>query len=136
MQNDTDTIQEVLRLERKWADAMHSGDLATLDAMVTRDFHVAIAAQGMPLQVTPREPWLKVMPLYQIQEMTIDDIRAQIYGDIAVVTLLWTQKATVQGRDRSGTFFITDIWRKTPQGWQVAERHSSRPEPATANRPQ
>jgi hypothetical protein len=41
----------------------------------------------------------------------------------------------VNGNDRSGTFFITDIWRKTADGWRVAERHSSRPEPATAARP-
>jgi ketosteroid isomerase-like protein len=126
---------QVIALERQWAHAMATGDLETLDAMVTRDFNLAIAAQGMPLQTTQREHWLSVMPAYKIHEMTLDDIHANIYGDIAVVTLLWTQKASVQGKDRSGTFFITDIWRKTDDGWKIAERHSSRPEPATAHRP-
>jgi len=67
--------------------------------------------------------------------MTIDDIHARVYGDVGVVTLIWTQRAFVSGGERSGTFFITDIWLKTPDGWRITERHSSRPEPATAARP-
>ncbi len=114
---------------------MQTRDLARLDALVTDDFFVTSAAQGMPLQTTQRERWLSVMPAYEIQSMTIDDIRATVYDQIAVVALLWSQRATVDGSDRSGTFFITDIWRKTADGWRVAERHSCRPEPATAARP-
>lgn len=114
---------------------MQARDLARLNALVTDDFFVTIAAQGMPLQTTPRERWLSVMPAYEIQSINIDDIRATLYDQIAVVSLLWSQRATVNGNDRSGTFFITDIWRKTADGWRVAERHSSRPEPAAAARP-
>ena len=114
---------------------MQTRDLTQLNELVADDFFVTIAAQGMPLQITRRERWLSVMPNYEIQEMTIDDIRVQVYGDFAVVTLLWTQRATVNGNDRSGTFFITDIWRNTENGWRVAERHSSRPEPANTARP-
>jgi ketosteroid isomerase-like protein len=136
MSTPTETAQHIIALERAWANAMQARDLAQLDALVTPDFFVTIAAQGMPLQVTHRERWLSVMPTYEIQEMTIDDIRAQVYDDVAVVTLLWTQRARVNGNERSGTFFITDIWRKTEHGWRVSERHSSRPEPATAARPQ
>lgn len=114
---------------------MRTRNIEKLNDMVVDDFFLAIAVQGMPLRVTYREHWLSVMPSYEIQEMTLDDIRVSVYGEIAIVTLLWTQRAIVQGGDRSGTFFITDIWRKTDKGWLVAERHSSRPEPATANRP-
>jgi hypothetical protein len=114
---------------------MQTRNLQQLNEMVAADFFVTIAAQGMPIQVTGRERWLSVMPNYEIVEMTIDDIRAQRYGDVGVVTVLWTQRAFVNGNERSGTFFITDIWRKTETGWRVAERHSSRPEPANAARP-
>lgn len=135
MSKPNDTSQQLVELEHEWANAMRTRNLEKLDAMVAEDFSVAIAVQGMPLRVTHRAQWLSVMPSYDIQEMTLDDIRVSLYGDIAVVTLLWTQRAFVQGGERSGTFFITDIWRKTDKGWLVTERHSSRPEPATANRP-
>ena len=135
MANSDATAQHIIELERAWAGAMQARDLTQLNNLVTDDFFVAIAVQGMPIQVTQREQWVSVMPNYDIQEMTFDDIRATVYGDVAVVALTWTQRAFVNGGERSGTFFITDIWRNTPTGWRVAERHSSRPEPAAAARP-
>lgn len=135
-ETDQQTAKQLIALERAWAGAMQSRNLQQLNDLVTEDFCAVIAVQGMPLQVTSRERWLSVMPNYDIQEMTFDDIRAVVYGDTAVVTLLWTQRAFINGSERSGTFFITDIWVKTDNGWRVAERHSSRPEPAATARPQ
>lgn len=135
MSNPNETAEHLIALERAWAGAMQVRDLTQLNNLVTDDFFVTIAVQGMPLQTTQRERWLSVMPTYEIQEMTFDDIRATVYGDVGVVALIWTQRALINGSERSGTFFITDIWRNTPAGWRVAERHSSRPEPAAAARP-
>lgn len=135
MPNPEETTRQLIELEYAWANAMRARDIEKLGEMVEDGFFAAIAVQDMPLRVTRREHWLSVMPAYEIREMALDDIRVTIYGEIAVVTLFWTQRAVVQGGERSGTFFITDIWRKSAKGWLVAERHSSRPEPATANRP-
>lgn len=135
MSNQTETAEQIIALEHAWANAMQTRDLARLNELVTDDFSVTIAAEGMSLQVTQKERWLSVMPGYEIQEMTIDDIRAAVYGEVAVVALIWTQRALINGSERNGTFFITDIWRNTQGSWRVAERHSSRPEPATAARP-
>lgn len=134
--NMDEIAQQLIALEHAWANAMQTRNLTQLNEMVTDNFFVTIAVQGMLLQVTHRERWLSVMPNYEIIEMTIDDIRATVYDEIGVVTLLWTQRAFVNGNERNGTFFITDIWRNTENGWRVAERHSSRPEPATTARPQ
>jgi ketosteroid isomerase-like protein len=38
---------------------------------------------------------------------------------------MFDQQATLNGRDRSGTFQITDIWVKNDQGWQVVHRHTN-----------
>lgn len=135
MTTSKESAEHLIALERAWANAMQTRDISQLDELVTPDFTMIIAVQGAPIQVTQREKWLAVMPFYDIREMTIDDIRAQVYGDVGIVTLLWTQRAFVKGGERSGTFFITDIWRNTVNGWRVAERHSSRPEPANAARP-
>ena len=131
----SDTEQKLIALEHAWANAMQTRDLATLDEMVTKDFFVTIAVESMPIRKTERAQWLASMPNYEIIEMTIDDIQANVYENIGIVNLIWTQHALVNGGERSGTFFITDIWRKTETGWQVAQRHSSRPESANVARP-
>jgi hypothetical protein len=33
--------------------------------------------------------------------------------------------ATVLGEDRSGTLVISDVWRRTAEGWRVWKRHST-----------
>lgn len=134
--SDAEAIQQLTTLEYAWANAMQARDLEALAKFVADDFFVTIAVEGMLLQTTPRARWLASMPHYEIIEMTIDDIRANVYENLAVVNLIWTQRARVNGNERSGTFFITDIWRKTENGWRVAQRHSSRPESTNAARPQ
>lgn len=95
--------------------------------------------QGGPLRVVPRERWLENLKFYKVHSYSIDDIKVSVYGDVAVVLMLYTQKATV-GRtptDRSAQFVLTDIWVKQKNGWRVAQRHSSRPEqpPAPQSKP-
>lgn len=130
-----DTAQQLIALEHAWANAMQTRDLAKLDEMVTTDFFVTIAVEGMPIRKTERAQWLASMPQYEIIEMTLSDFQVNVYDNVGVVNLIWTQRARVNGSERSGTFFITDIWRNTETGWRVAQRHSSRPEPANAARP-
>ena len=45
--------------------------------------------------------------------------------DLAAVSLLLTQKASREGQDRSGDFYVVDIWRKHGDGWQMIARYSS-----------
>lgn len=132
----SDIAQQLIALEHAWANAMQARDMTTLDKMVTDDFFVTIAVEGAPIRKTERAQWLASMPGYEIIEMKIDDLQASVYDNVGVVNLIWTQRARVNGGERSGTFFITDIWRNTAAGWRVAQRHSSRPEPANAARPQ
>lgn len=43
-------------------------------------------------------------------------------------------EATLGDADRSGSFFLTDVWRLEPDGqWRVCARYSSYPEPAGAS---
>lgn len=131
----SDTAQQLIALEHAWANAMQTRDISKLDEMVTADFFVTIAVEGAPIRTTRRELWLASMPHYEIIEMALGDFLVNIYENVAVVNLTWTQRARVRGGERSGTFFITDIWHKTADGWRVAQRHSSRPESANAARP-
>jgi hypothetical protein len=50
---------------------------------------------------------------------------SQLTDNLAIVTMLITQKATFVGRDRSGDFYIVDVWKKTGDNWQMIARYST-----------
>ncbi len=122
--------QEIMELEKKWNAAIQSQDVSRMGQFLADSYFLAVAVQGRSLQIVPRERWLENLKFYKIHSHSIDDIKVNVYGDTAVVIMLFTQKATI-GRtptDRSAQFLITDIWVRRKEGWRVAERHSSRPE--------
>ncbi len=125
--------EALIAAEHAWKEAMAAHDLAALDAIVADDCRLIVGVLGRPLQVMSRERWLGTIHLYEPEWITFDDVQTTVAGDIGVVTMLWSQKATVQGVDRSATFFITDLWRREGGRWRVFERHSSRPEQPTAS---
>jgi ketosteroid isomerase-like protein len=121
----------VLAAEDRWLQAILARDANAGEAILHPDFRVIIGIEGHPLRIMPRAQWLAVLPDYRITDCSVTDRQVSVYGDIAVVILLWSQTATVPGdRDISGHFLITDIWHNSPQGWRVIERHSSRQEKA------
>ena len=130
-----DDAAEVLDLERRWATAIQNRDTSAMSKFLGDDYFLAIAVQGSPIAVVPRAAWLATLKDYITESFSIDDSKVQTYGDVAIVRMLFTQKASVRGQDRSGQFFITDVWVRTASGWRVMERHSSRPEPQTVARP-
>jgi hypothetical protein len=74
-----------------------------------------------------RADWLDAA--YKIEAYEFKELVAKRFGtDVVVVTSYYTQKAIVDGRDRSGDFFLTDVWVRDGKRWRVAWRHSSEPE--------
>lgn len=53
---------------------------------------------------------------YVTESFSIDDIRVSVYGETAVVFMLFTQKATVAVQGLSAQFVITDVWVKQKDG--------------------
>ena len=131
------SVKAIIELERKWNSAIQNQDLAGMKQFLAEGYFLAVAIDGRPLQIVPRERWLENLKFYKIHSFSIDELKVNVYGNTVVVLMLLTQKATV-GRaqvDRSAQFLITDIWVKQKERWRVAERHSSRPEQPPSNRP-
>lgn len=75
--------------------------------------------------VMPRARWLEVLPNYVVHDYVIEDEVADVDDDVAVVLHRDRMPATVRGEDRSGTFIISDVWRRGRGGWHVWRRHST-----------
>lgn len=127
--------QQIIKLQKQWVAAIKNRDDKRISQLQADSFFLAIGVQGMPIRIVPRETWLENLKSYVTESYSIDDMRVSVYGGTAVVLMLFTQKATVRGQDRSAQFVITDVWVKQRAGWRVAQRHSSRPESQAAVRP-
>lgn len=125
----------ISNLERKWAEAFARKDVAALQGMMADRYALVIAVEDLPLQVVGRDAWLEALDHYEIEEASVQHIHVRIYDCVAVVVMLWRQKASLHGADRSAVLMLTDIWVNVGGEWKLAERHSSRPEHPGAARP-
>ena len=127
--------EEIIDLEKSFATAIKSQDTSQTKKFLSETYFLAIGVLGTTLQIIPRERWLMALKDYVTESFSIDDIKVNVYRNAAVALLMYSQKATVRGRDRSAQFMLTDIWIKGDKGWMIAERHSSRPEMPAVTRP-
>jgi len=125
----------ILDLTQQWTRAFQTRDIERLKQLITDDYSVMIGAEGQQILRVEREPWLKVAPEYETVSGSIDDIAVRVYGDTAVVWMLYTQVARIQGNDRSGQFVLNDVWVKQGNEWRMSARLSRRPDPRGAARP-
>ena len=132
---DVPTEAEVAELERQWAAAFQRKDIAGLQRLMADGYALLIAVEGLPLQIVPRDAWLESLDAYEIDEVGVDQAYVRVYDCVAVVALLWRQKARLRGQDRSAQFALVDVWVRTDDGWRIAERHSGRPEHPGSARP-
>jgi hypothetical protein len=106
---------------------MH-GDTQVVDRLMGADFTLRVG--DAPDRSVPRALREDLRPqatrTYKMQSFEERHHAARkLTNDLAVVSLLLSQKATFDGRDRSGDFYVVDIWRKTPGNWQIIARYST-----------
>jgi hypothetical protein len=124
---DSDLEGEFRGLETEWMDAAKAQNRPRLEEFLAPGYVLTIAVQGRPLVHVSRADWLDAA--YKIQAYEFKDLVARRFGNsVVVVTSYYTQKAVMDGRDRSGDFLLTDIWVHDGKRWRVAWRHSSEPE--------
>jgi len=120
---------EVQKAEAQWNDCILRRDIECAGSFLAEDYFLMIDIEGQPLVKVPRDLWLKNLAGYYIEAMSIDETHISVYGDTAVATLRYSQKAHTAGnRYITGNFMLTDVWIKTAKGWKIAQRNSCRAE--------
>jgi len=123
-----DDTAALKQLENEWIRSVREGDLPALGRVLSPDFTFTVAVAGRPLSTIDRDAYVHRAKGYTVRESKFDEIVARVYGDVAVVTARYSQKASLHGRDRSAEFLLTDTWLKLDGQWLAAARVSSRPE--------
>src|SRR5574341_1080715 len=123
-----DDETKIKQLQQKWMDAWRIKDKQTLERILSDKFVLILSSD--PSKPVRRSEWMELaLGSYNCESFCYEIMNVRIKDDFAVVSSIYTQRASVNEVDRSGTFFLTDIWERGSAGWQVIERHSSRPEP-------
>jgi uncharacterized protein (TIGR02246 family) len=119
------SVDVFTRLENEWNNAILKKDSKALDLLYAKEY-------------TYTDPSGKVYDKQQdIKEVTsqnykseapsvINDIKVDSYGNVAVVKGLYTVKATLNGKDISGTNRFVDVFVMRDGRWQCVSTQSSR----------
>lgn len=114
---------KLLVLERLWNEAQVNRDSAALDALVGERF-VNTEYDG---EVSDKTKFLADIkdPQFKPTSATIQDVKVNLYGDMAIVSGIYHTKGTYQGRpyDHFGRF--TDTWVLDSGKWQCVASHTS-----------
>ncbi len=119
----TKAEQELLSLMQDWMNAEVKADMAYLDRFIADDCVITDPVGTV---------WTKAQFLGglksgegAVQSFVLDNMKARIYGDAAVVNGRMTAKQKFQGQDISGQYQCTDTFIKKDGRWQVVAIHLS-----------
>ncbi|PYP87999.1 MAG: hypothetical protein DMF61_07825 [Blastocatellia bacterium AA13] len=115
---------DLLRLERAWIELAKSKDRSALDGILAPDF-MAIDEGG---RTSSKSEFSANFAKFNLDSYRVDDFRARVYGDTAVVTARWWVKGSSEGVSFAIDMRETDVWVKRNGQWQVVTAHSSKVE--------
>lgn len=117
--------KEVEAAERAWMEAWLHRDIETCNEILDEGF-VLTSATGV---LMGKAEWLdKAAGAFSASEFTwLSIIVRKIVADVAVAHVKSSQVATIQGKDWSGIFLMTDVWVKRAGRWRVAARQGLGP---------
>lgn len=129
----TDTAAIVHARSAAWMQAWVDQDRAILEDSLAPDYALIVSA--MPDKRMDRALWLATCDRYVASSFAYRDVQVrELAPGLAVMSAIADQKAKMGEVDRSGSFFLVDVWRLEPDGkWRVCSRYSAHPEPVGAS---
>lgn len=105
------------------------GDTRTLKALTSRNFRLVLGSK--PCVMLDARSWLAgAGNHFQCESYRFGDIYAREIGGMKVFATQLDLKATMDGQDWSGEYWVTDLWRRSTvrRKWLLVERLLSRPD--------
>jgi len=110
------------KLEREWTQAVQKKDKTALDAILAPEFTLRTSED--PENLTSRADWIqKVLTSEDLRSSSQRAIVIRAFLGVAVVSFVRSEQVTINGKDRSGDYFIVDLWKANHDKWQVAARY-------------
>jgi hypothetical protein len=122
--NDFDNI---LGASERWMQAWQDQNRNALERSLAADF--ALVVSTAPHYHFSRKDWIDLATgSYVCTRFAYEHVQFhRISSDIVVMSAIADQDARLGSEDRSGRFFVTDIWKRSGQAWKVCGRYSAPP---------
>ena len=114
----------LVALEEALADSIRRSDAEAAKPMLAEDF--VLASTGGVSPHLPREEWLASLPQLDTRALESELVDSRSFGDVTVARLVIHWDASAGERDLSGTYAVTDVLRRGPDGLRLAWRISVR----------
>ena len=114
---------KLLVMEHLWNEAQVNRDSRALDGMIGANF-VNTEYDG---EVSDKAKFLADIkdPQFNLDSLTIQDLKVSMYADSAVVVGIYHTKGTYQGKAYEHIGRFTDTWAFTEGRWQCVASHTS-----------
>jgi ketosteroid isomerase-like protein len=116
--------EELLTVEKEFADAIVSNDLEGIGRLVADDWIII----DPNAEVVDQTRFLEVIKSGALRHdmMESEDLRVRVYGDSAVVTAVTRTKGKFMGQEFSTQERATDVFVKRDGRWQCVLTHLTR----------
>ncbi len=116
--------EELLKLEKEFAEAIVRNDLESIGRLVTDDW-IIIDPNG---EIVDRPRFFEVIKSGALMHdlMESEDFRVRVYGDSAVVSAVTRSKGKFMGQEFSTQERATDVFVKRDGRWQCVLTHLTR----------
>jgi hypothetical protein len=120
-------FENILGASERWMRAWQDQDRATLEELLAPDYSLVVASA--PHYHFDRDDWIDLATgSYRCSRFAYDHVQFRRLGpDIVAMSAIADFDSTLGKRDRSGRFFVIDLWKRGGSGWQVCARYSSPP---------
>ena len=115
--------------EHRWMRAWLARDARTLKSLTAGNFLMLFASK--PPVILDSPSWVEAATTrYLCTAYRFGDIHVRNVGGLALFATRIELEATMDGKDWSGRFWVTDLWRKgkVRRNWRMVERMLSRTE--------
>jgi uncharacterized protein DUF4440 len=126
---DPQLTEQLRQVELQLGQAAIHRDTKVLERLVGPAYTLCLG--DAPEQSVPRTDWMENLRSQGAHSYKVESFDERYHAarkltdNLAVVSLLLTQRATDDGRDRSGDFYLVDIWKKSGDQWQIIGRYST-----------
>ncbi len=117
--------EELMRLEREWAEAYRRRDAALLDRVWAEEFMLTDMAGELK---NKRQAIGDAVGRARFEFFTSFDVRGNIFGDMAVATGRLLVKGEYMGEDITGQYRYTNTYARQEGVWRTIASHITRTE--------
>jgi ketosteroid isomerase-like protein len=120
--------QEVAKANESFYRAFESLNIAQMEALWAKDADIQCGHPGWRILRgwgPVMESWRRIFENTPSMQFTLTDVKVEVRGEVAWVTLYENLNSSIQGQNYSAAILTINMFQKTAEGWRMILHHGS-----------